>query len=166
MWLWSHLLEMVQILRGLGKCPKYSLLCEAVWSCVVRMMMNIGAAAAVILQIECKAAGAGSGRRLIPGKEAARSGASQRWWCHLQTLPPDYAQPPAPCHNTLFMTERELMLTFKTHYIWFIWCQSFIASRCLYRHVILSYNIKYQMNEHKKPLAPCFIVNPRIPESG
>ena len=41
------------------------------------MMMNI-CAAAVILQIESKAAIPGSGRRLIPGKEAARSGASQR----------------------------------------------------------------------------------------
>ena len=62
------------------------------------MMMNI-CAAAVILQIESKAAIPGSGRRLIPGKEAARSGVTM--WpdgddgatcrhCHLIML----SQPP------------------------------------------------------------------------
>ena len=66
-------------IKGSGKCPKpkYRIICEAVWGYRVRMTMNISAAA-VILQIESKAAIPGSGRRLIPGKEAARSGASQR----------------------------------------------------------------------------------------
>ena len=58
------------------------------------MMMNI-CAAAVILQIESKAAIPGSGRRLIPGKEAARSGTHKDdgatcRHCHLIML----SQPP------------------------------------------------------------------------